>query len=437
MLTSRVLQLSTPELEQMIEQELVENPALECTEPDEDPIAETEVLKVVAPAELKPSSSDPEFRRSLPDADEAQSWVELVACNDSLSNHLRGQLLPMVSDELRDLADYLIGSVNERGYLTCSVEEAALDCGRSLEEAEQVLEFLRSCEPAGVGASDLRECLLLQLRRPETGEEKLARCIVRDHWDMLVSRSTRALSRIYKVVPDLIDAAFDVVCGLNPFPGEFFDGASTAPASERPALATPDLVLTLAEVGWTVQVCGAGSRGLRVSRSYQAKYCDQKTSWQTSPGEKRHVREYVDRACRFIEAIEQRDRLMAEIGRKLLEQQAGFVSTGEYRFLRPLTRSRLARELDVHESTVSRATNGKFVQIANGEVVPFDVFFKPALRIERMIQEILQHENPDAPLSDESIATTLRDMGVQVARRTVNKYRDRSKLLSSRRRKSA
>ncbi|HLO98784.1 MAG TPA: hypothetical protein VK171_09345, partial [Fimbriimonas sp.] len=121
----------------------------------------------------------------------------------------------------------------------------------------------------------------------------------------------------------------------------------------------------------------------------------------------------------------------------LIENQSGFVSTGDAAFLQPLTRTQMARDLGMHESTISRATQGKFAQLANGEVISFEVFFKPALRIQKMIEEILATENPDNPLSDERIAQILAGKGVQVARRTVNKYRDRTKLLSSRKRRSA
>lgn len=128
---------------------------------------------------------------------------------------------------------------------------------------------------------------------------------------------------------------------------------------------------------------------------------------------------------------------MTKIGEYLVQQQGGFVATGDYAFLAPLTRSQMAKDLGVHESTISRATSDKFVQIGNGEVVSFDVFFKPALRVQKMIEDILQSENPANPLSDERIAEMLAERGVVIARRTVNKYRDKTKLLSSRKRRYA
>jgi RNA polymerase sigma-54 factor len=132
-----------------------------------------------------------------------------------------------------------------------------------------------------------------------------------------------------------------------------------------------------------------------------------------------------------------RKRTLMRIGQYLIEKQGGFVSTGNASFLQSLTRSQMAHDLELHESTISRATQGKYVQLANGETVSFEVFFKAALRVQKMIEEILATENPDNPLSDERIAQILAEKGVVVARRTVNKYRDRTKLLSSRKRRSA
>jgi RNA polymerase sigma-54 factor len=135
--------------------------------------------------------------------------------------------------------------------------------------------------------------------------------------------------------------------------------------------------------------------------------------------------------------LEQRRNTLQKIGEYLLDKQANFLNTGSYQFLQPLTRSRMAHDIGLHESTVSRATSDKFVQIPTGALVNFDVFFKPALRVQKMIEEILSTENPDNPLSDDRIAEILAHQGIQVARRTVNKYRDRTKFLSSRKRHTA
>lgn len=436
-LSSQVLQLSGAELEQLIESELVENPALERIEEYEDPITIDEIMQSIAPEEMRPGDENHELRRSLPpDAKVDHDWLDFASSSDSLWDHLIAQMKTRVGEEYWPLAVYLVGSVNERGYLTCTVEDAALDCETSLEEAEAVLKQLRACEPAGVGASDIRECLLLQLRKVDNDAEKLARLMLSRHWDELVARNKRAIARAYKAPEELVEEAFEVILNLHPFPGESFT-RYTPLRREKAVPAQPDIVLTLDEAGWLVEVPGPSPISLRVSRAYEVRRKEIDDKLRPDAAERRHVTEYCERAQRFLDALGQRRQQLARIGTYLVEHQTGFVQTGEYKFLKSLTRSQVAKDLGVHESTVSRATAGKFVQIATRDVVSFDVFFKPALRIQKMIEEILESENPGSPLSDERIAQMLAAKGVNVARRTVNKYRDRTKLLSSRLRRSA
>jgi RNA polymerase sigma-54 factor len=434
-LSSQILQLSQAELEQAVESELNENQALVRIDAEEPGPSRDEVLRQVAPDELKPGGQCNELWRSTPqDSGMETDWLDLAASVDSLHDHLRAQLLPALPPELRSLGEYLIGSVNDRGYLTTTPEEAALDCGCLLEEAQAVAKLLRECEPAGIGATDLRECLMLQLRRAASPEERLAKAMLKNDWAQLVQRDVRGLARRYKVDAEAVQAAFEVILGLNPFPGE---GHTDTHLRERSIQVVPDIVLSRDEQGWTVDVPGPSPISLRVDRQYEKRWRELQAMANAPKDEKRHVGEYLDRANRFMSALAKRSRMMAQIGKHLIESQPGFVTTGDPKFIRPLTRAQVARALGTHESTVSRATNKKFVQIATGEVVAFEVFFKPALRVQRMIEEILETEGPEARLSDEAIARILASKGVTVARRTVNKYRDRKGLLSSRRRKSA
>ena len=437
-LTSQILQLSGAELEQAIESELMENPALERIDDYDDPVLQEEILRAVAPDQLKPSGENRELQRSLPpDGQTDHDWVDMATSVDSLWDHLMAQLRSRLSDELLPVGVYYVGSLNERGYLNCTVEDAALDCDVTLEEAEEALKALKDCEPAGVGASDLRECLALQLRSPSTDAERLARMMVRKYWDELVARNRRALSRQTGAPDELVEEAFEVILGLDPFPGESFARHHVPQRQERVAAAQPDVVILLDEFGYVVEVPGPSPIHLRVNRAYEKTRQHIASGASIDPAEKRHIMEFTDRAERFLEALGQRRKQLAQVGKYLIERQGGFVRTGEYRFLVPLTRSQVAKDLGVHESTISRATNGKFVQIVTKDVISFDVFFKPALRVQKMIEEILANENPDSPLSDERIAQMLAEQGIEVARRTVNKYRDRTKLLSSRMRRSA
>jgi RNA polymerase sigma-54 factor len=436
-LSSQILQFTQQELEQAIDVELSDNPALERLQDDHEPLHEDAILKAVAPHELRPSSEDFEFHRSLPSDDSGKAdWTELAATTTSLWEHLRAQVLPMLPRELAGLGEYVVDCVNEKGYLAIPVEEIALNTGFTLEEVEAVLKHLRQCEPAGVGASNIQECLLLQLRDADTVERKLARAILKGHMDDFLARKPVRIMRRYRVMPEVVHAAFDEILSLCPYPGEAFNTGHSS-SSNASIGVVPDLVLSLTENGWQIEPKGADPSSLSINRTYKKRYQQLQNNDRAPKDEKRHVSEYVQRAADFIQSIHQRRRTLRLIGEFLVQNQSGFVSTGRYQFLRPLTRTQMARQLGMHESTVSRATMGKFVQIANGETVPFEVFFKPALRVQKMIQEILETENPRDPLSDEQIAELLRAKGVFVARRTVNKYRDKTKLLSSRKRRSA
>jgi RNA polymerase sigma-54 factor len=435
-LSSQLLQLSQVELEQAIDTELNDNPALERLQEDSEPITDESILRTVAPHELRPSSEDFEFQRSLPNDDDTPDWVDLASSQTTLIEHLRAQVLPALPASLRPLGEYLVECVNDKGYLNVELEEIALATKSSLEETEAVLRVLQSCEPAGIGARNLRECLLLQLRDAETYEKKLARKIVRECMDEFAARRTTIISRRFRVLPTVIESAFDEILSLNPFPGENFVSGSFASVVKSVGV-TPDLRLTRTDQGWTVDVLGPDPSSLRISRAYNRRLKELETLRNSPKDEKRHLGSQVQRATDFISCVEQRRITMRKIGEYLVLHQPGFISTGQYQFLQPLTRCKMATAIGIHESTVSRATMDKFVQLSTGETVPFEVFFKPALRVQKMIEEILATENPANPLSDETIAKMLAKKGVVVARRTVNKYRDRTKLLSSRKRRSA
>jgi RNA polymerase sigma-54 factor len=354
-----------------------------------------------------------------------------------LHEHLRAQVLPAIPKKFRHLGEYLVDTVNEKGYLTADLEEIALATNSSLEHTQAALGILQACEPAGVGARNLRECLLLQLRDAESFEKKLARKIVKECMDDFVARKLTAISRRFRVLPTVVEAAFDEILSLNPFPGENFVMSHSHSQSPRSVGVSPDLALSRSDQGWMVEVLGPDPSALKVSRAYNRRLRELEASRSSAKDEKKHLGAQVQRATDFISSVEQRRLTMKRIGEYLVEHQAGFVTTGQYQFLQPLTRCKMANALNLHESTVSRATMDKFVQIATGEVIAFEVFFKPALRVQKLIEEILATENPASPLSDETIAQMLAKKGVIVARRTVNKYRDRTKLLSSRKRRTA
>ncbi|MBS1716632.1 MAG: RNA polymerase factor sigma-54 [Armatimonadetes bacterium] len=433
---SKVLQVGQAELEQLIDTELQENPALERLEQD-DPLGEQDILESLAPGEYRRDREDSENWRSSTARDEAiTDWADLAAGEPSLQDHLRAQLFTVLPKDQWLIAEYLVESIDDRGFLSTPIEEVALAVGCSLEEAESVLKELQRCDPVGVGAADVKQCLLLQLSDPQTFEQRLARIILRRYMEDFTARRIQKLCRHFKAVPEVIEAAFAEILALSPFPAEDF---STSPTYQRQSKAIPvypDIKISRTEQGYEIEVKGAEPTEFKIDRTYQQKF-EEAARGKMDKDERRHVVTYVNRASTFIDSLNQRKQTMQLIGRYLVEKQGSFISTGQYQYLAPLTRVMMANDLGVHESTISRATDGKFVQLATNEVVSFDVFFKPALRVQKMIEDILQTENPANPLSDERIAQMLAEQGVKIARRTVNKYRDKYRMLNSRRRRSA
>lgn len=436
LLSSQILQLTQQELEQMIQTELNENPALERVAPEEDPLTDRMIEKSVAGRDLKPRGDDRELWRSLPTDDDTPSWIELASSDITLGEHVSGQLLPNLPSSLRNAGEYVVGCLNDNGYLYEPIEEIALGANCSIEEAEFVVAQLKKCEPAGVGANGIQESLLLQLRHIDTIEGKIARRIVRDYLDLFTNGKHLKLAKKFSVTTDVIDKVFELILACTPFPGEAFHSGTSTSEARVPAI-QPDIVLSRTEQGWEVSVKGPASIEFSLNGYYKKRLEELQEDRRRDKDERRHLSHFVERATNFIECLDQRHRTMFRIGQYLIEKQSGFVSTGDAAFLLPLTRTQLAHDLELHESTISRATQGKFVQLTTGETVSFEVFFKPALRVQKMIEEILATENPDNPLSDERIAQILASKGVHVARRTVNKYRDRTKLLSSRKRRTA
>lgn len=444
-IASRVLELQRYELEKLIEQELNDNPALERLE---DEAQELDERTLIQKLERKPERPQSESLEDLHMEGEAMSssahgndeahWIDFLPAPVSLHDHLLAQLLPVVPRDKVGLAHEIVDCVNSDGYLDFPVEEIALLANARLEDVEDIIEKLQCCDPPGVGAHNLQECLELQLRDDEDDIGQLAYTIVRLHWEDLVARRTGQIARRYRVHPSLIEAAFQRITSLAPRPGEAFVAASPSYRPSETIAVTPDLVFFRDEKGISFEIRGSDPNSLIVDDWYRRRNETlKKEATRATEDEKKHVGEFVDRATRLIHALKQRRATLRKIAAYLLDEQAGFIATGSYRLLRPLTRLALARAIGLHESTVSRATMNKFVQLPNGEVISFQVFFKPQLRVQKLIEEILQTENPASPYSDREIAEILRQRGVEIARRTVNKYREQIHLLSSHQRRTA
>jgi len=287
-------------------------------------------------------------------------------------------------------------------------------------------------DPPGIGARGPRECLLIQLRRlGELGQPlPLAEWLVAHHLPALAFRHFREVARLVGETPKVVEAEWQFIRSrLHPYPTHGFD-PDASEIAESAAQIRPDVVIRRRDNRFEAEVVERQRYDLQVNREYMwtrknlgALGC--------SEAERTHVRGYVEQAQSFIAALKQRWETMQRVSDALIDLQRGFLEHGQSA-LRPLTRADVARRVNLHESTVSRATDGKFVLLPNGRAVPFDDFFDSSLPVKKALRELIDAEDPRRPLSDEQIARQLVKRGFAIARRTIAKYREEESILPSR-----
>jgi RNA polymerase sigma-54 factor len=456
-LANTILACSTLELAQAIDRELEENPALERADEDvcgscnlPPQMCPTCPLKAERPEESETEefdwqdyySRDGDWVETVPASDDSEFDPIGNACaRKTLHDHLMDQLRASARPDQMEAGEYLVGCINESGYLEGSLEEIAADLGCGVDFLEEVLALIQTFDPVGVGARSLQECLLIQLSNldEETDASRLARAMVERHWPDVAARRITRLARALRVPVESVEEALRFITrSLTPHPGECF----RAPWDDRQEsldAVRPDVIVRRTISGYEVEVVTHESQLLSLNARYREAYQKIRNGAgrSFSEEERRHIVEYVDRAENFIRSIAQRRRTLRTITLYVVQYQQGYVETGQKSFLRPLTRTKVARALKMHESTVSRATANKWVQLPSEEVVSFDLFFDGSMSVKDLIAEIIASEDPANPLSDQEIADILQQRGLEVARRTVVKYREAMNILSSRQRRLA
>jgi RNA polymerase sigma-54 factor len=445
-----ILQLSQLELQQVVEQELAENPALE--EPEEDPCEGCEIPKTLCIDcvfhKQKTSSDDVDlsvYELETPvdfagDPDTENDFFANIEAEVTLQDHLRTLLRAVVPKQQYEIAEYLLSNIDDSGYLSCSISEVAEALKISEPEVEAVLAIIQTFEPSGVGARDLQECLRLQLEHLEEDGQgnPIALAIVRDYWQDMVARRIGRMARRLKVSQKEVQAALVYIkqC-LNPYPGNAFRTPWTSKPNDASSAIRPDVIVRRTPAGYEIEVVQSEQHLLGINSHYKQTYQDMRNGKATkySDDEKKHVVEFVERADLFIRNLNQRRRTLRMITKAIVEFQQGYLETGSKAFLRPLTRTRIARALKMHESTVSRATANKYVQLPSEEISSFDFFFDGSVSVKDLIGELIASEDTGNPLSDQAIAEILQERGLAVARRTIVKYREAQKILSSRQRR--
>jgi RNA polymerase sigma-54 factor len=446
-----VLMLSSQELQNLIDQELAANPALEvedsydcpnCGRPFDGPHCPYCLGQQPAEATLPPAEdvADPLGHAQLgavPD-DERPDPLTFIARGADLREQLIADARAQLGLIDAAIAEWLINMLDERGYLAASLNEVAADLHVPPERVDRVLKVVQDCAPVGVAARDLRECLLLQLDYLERGGEPippLVRRLVSDHLDLLGGHKCSAVAGMLGLSAAEVEAARDFIRQhLTPFPFQRHEAQSWNSPSEA-AYVAPDVIISVREGEFVVEVVEPRQAHLRLNGLYSALASPPASSQDhrdtISEGERQHVREFALRGKHFLANLRQRRELLHKIATCVVALQAGFLRDG-LRELRPLTRATVAQEVGVHESTVSRATANKYVLLPNRRVIPFSDFFTPSLSVKELIREIIVQERATGKrLTDKAIGDRLLRQGVQVARRTVAKYRAELGILSS------
>jgi RNA polymerase sigma-54 factor len=446
----QILQAPTLELRQIIQQEVEINPVLELESPDvslddavpDDPDnrEERDELDVI-------SQMDDEWReywaqsrmqtssRTSEDQERWQFLMDSISAPTTLQEHLISQLRTAETQEpeVVKLTEFLIGSLDDRGFLTTPVEDLSLQHGIPLDGLQKAKDLLTTFDPVGIGADDLRECLLIQLDRLGK-RQSLAYRLVDIHLDDLANKRYPILARKMSVPIEQISRASDFISTLDPRPASRFTASSNN-------YVTPDIIIERQGGEWVPVMNNDDLPHLRLSNAYKDMI--------SQPGSSTEVRNYIRDKLRsgkfLIRSIHQRQQTIFKIAVQILAHQQEFLKKGTG-FLRPLNMAQVADEVGVHETTVSRAISGKYMATPHG-VFELKFFFRHGVKtdsgedlsntsVKNAIADLVKNEPKSKPLSDDKLAKILDGQGIKVARRTVAKYREALNILPSHLRKS-
>ncbi len=447
----KLLQLSTLELKQEIQEALESNLMLEIEEdggedapaPGEKP-AEAEPAPAREEAEIQNSTETipdelpvdanwedqydiPITRTQVSSNEEHTDFLSRESNAETLQDYLHWQLnLTPFSEEDRAIAIALIDGISPDGYLHAPLEEIIIDMNDEeigIEEVLTVLHRIQHFDPPGVAARNPQECLLLQLEQlpADKAVKNNAKKLLRDHFDLLTTGNEPRIRKLLRLSSEQVQAVFDLIRSLNPHPG-----SSISPADTR--YVEPDVFVEKKEGRWLVSLNPEAMPKLRVNPEYAAlvKRADNSSDNTT-------LKDHLQEARWFLKSLQGRNQTLLKVAMRIVEVQQGFFDHGE-EAMKPLILKDVAEAVEMHESTISRITTGKYMHTPKG-VLEFKYFFSShvstnsgdqasAVAIRACIRKIILAENPKKPLSDNKIATMLSDDGFKVARRTVAKYRE-------------
>jgi RNA polymerase sigma-54 factor len=452
----KLLQLSRLELVQSIAQELIENPVLEevSTENADEDVAEgASASELPAPQEqAAESAAEPEQAQELKsdlevgpqwdeylnelgdgrdygnfetDDKELPSYDQTLTRLPTLNDHLIWQLHLSTSDPAQAKGgEWIIGNLDEDGYLRATLDEVAQQSGISLPDLERALVLIQSFDPMGVGARDLRECLLIQVKQLDL-QGTLVEKIIEGYLPDLEKRKYLNIAKALAVTPqEVMEAAEIIIHELEPKPGRPYIASDTN-------YVVPDVYVIKVEDRYEVQLNDEGLPRVRIN-SYYRKLLSQKES--VDKVTKEYVEERLRSAQWLIKGMEQRNKTIYKVAESIVKFQLEFLEKGIAQ-LKPMVLKDVAEDIGMHESTISRVTTNKYMHTSQG-IFPMKYFFTTgfaagstgaeisSLTVKDSIQRMIKEEDPAAPLKDQQIVDALKGQGIDIARRTVAKYRE-------------
>jgi RNA polymerase sigma-54 factor len=433
-LYGKLLQVPVASIEQLILRELARNPALDLKDENFGHASRAETASADS---TRPDGAHAMLStsRTAVSGEENHDFITNIPYRPSVCEQLLADARLMVDQDDLDVVAYLLYSLDEKGYLRTSPQALASELAVSLEKIERVLDVLKQLDPPGIGAKNLRECLLIQCKHLEADgvDCRLVQRILSEAWeDFCAKRWSRVARTLGVAQPAIAVAANFITSNLYPYPLNLIvDPQATTEAFHSADIVFFRKIPTGHE--YAVTIPHASRYVLQISPGFQrAMQGDANTN--ITAEEEEWMKSHIEQARLFISAVEQRWETLRKIGEHLVQQQRGFLTHGTVH-LKPLTRSTMAEELGLHESTISRAVRDKVALLPNGHLIALSDFFDYSLAPKEALRQLLAKSKK--PLNDRQITDHLLAKGFKLSRRTVSKYRKQIGVQASNKRRTS
>ncbi len=448
----KLLQMSRLELQETLKEELLENPILEDVQDGlelDNASAKSEAAEDTMSADFESKLDDidmdayfqdylgdynPRHEMESYDPSELPNFENLITREETLQDHLERQLGLLPLDEVAfEIGMMIIGNINEAGRLVAELDEMAVVGGWTVEQVTDVWQQVRDFDPRGVGARNLHECLEIQIAYSEWSGTEVETLLL-EHFDLLRKQKYKELMAVLNLTKDQLKECLEAIKSFDPEPGRAF-------APRPPQYIQPDVYILKVDNEYVIQLNDEGTAKLRVSPSYH-KMLEQARATDRNATE--YVRDRFKSAMWLIKSLDQRNRTIYKVAESLVRHQRDFFDRG-IEYMKPLVLREVADDIGMHESTVSRVVNNKFVHTPRG-VFELKYFFRSglssatgddvsSLSVKEKIRKLCGEESPNKPYSDATLVKILTREGINIARRTVAKYREELGIQSSSKRR--